>query len=110
MASDLAPLVDRIRVLVHEPASDPSNGLVALMEHTLTDGYAHALALEAEGMRVKRELDAAVIRVGQGARADELGALADRIAKIQGDLSRLRKDLDALRRRADVVRRSVRAA
>ncbi len=110
MGSDLAPLVDRIRLLVHEPTSDPSERLLQRMEHTLTDGYAHALALEAESMRIEREIDAAVTQLRNGARADKLGPLSDRLAATQRDLRRLRELLTMLRRHAEAVRRSLSAA
>ncbi len=107
MGSDLAPLVDRIHVLTHGPANDPPERLLARMEHTLTDGYAHALALEAKSLRIERQIDDAVARLGKGEDADELGALTDRVAAIRRDLVALRAHLEALRRRTDLVRRSL---
>jgi hypothetical protein len=108
MATDLASLVDRITFLVNEPGEDDPNRLLKRMEHTLTDGYAHALALEGESMRIEREIGRAVARIEEPASAEPLPALADRLASTQRDLRRLREVLVALRRRTEVVRRRTR--
>src|ERR687891_574469 len=53
---DLRPLIDRIRSLLDGRAADPGGTLTGL-EDTLTDGYAAALELEAERLRIERRLD-----------------------------------------------------
>ena len=105
--SDLAPLLARIRVLVEEPAPEEPALLLKRMERTLTDGYAHALVLEAETLRIEREMDAAIASTTAGEDAGRVGVLADRLAAVEHDLARLRAVLDALRRRLGGVRRSV---
>ena len=76
------------------------------IEDTLTEGYALALALDAERLRLER-------RIGEVARdadgrngslADELTALAARLKSTDGELVRLRTLLGSLRDRARDVR------
>jgi hypothetical protein len=52
--SPMTELLDRISGLIGAPERDSE-----LLERTLTDGYARALALEAEQQRLQRELAAA---------------------------------------------------
>ena len=105
MAGDLSLLLDRIRRLADEQSSGAPDALLARMEQTLTDGYAHALALEGERMRIEREIGEVLERLKTGGEAGNLRGLADRLASTRGDLDRLRAVLDLLRRRADGVRR-----
>jgi vacuolar-type H+-ATPase subunit I/STV1 len=107
MGTDLAPLVDRIRTLAHEPSGAASARLLERMENTLTDGYAHALAIEGESLRIERAIGAAVADRAEGAETESLPALAERLAETQRELRRLRDELAALRRRTEIVRRSV---
>lgn len=68
------------------------------IERTLTDGYAAALALEAERLRVERKIDgvaAAIDADPEGAK--ELSALAERRAELDGDLRHLRERLRVLK-------------
>ena len=72
----------------------------ALMERTLTDGYAHALTLEAERRRVLKELRelAATIESGNvGEKTKELAHLARRVELQDDMLTRLRELLARLR-------------
>jgi hypothetical protein len=86
MGDDLSILFDRIHVLLdHEEngSASPTDEV----EHTLTDGYARALALEAEGMRLEdriRELAGSADHVG------ELRGLKLRLYRIEDERSRLR--------------------
>lgn len=76
------------------------------LEWTLTDGYAQALALEAERYRLEKRLAevARGLRAGDAAqKAKELSALAARLEGNTGDLQRLRNALADLRRHADRV-------
>ena len=109
MATDLTSLVDRITHLVDEPGEDDPNRLLERMEHTLTDGYAHALALEGERIRIERQIGRAVARIDEVDSTERLPTLANRLASTDGELRRLRELLAALRRRTDVVRRLARA-
>src|SRR5690348_4694963 len=105
--ADYSMLLERIRELVDEPVGPERDALLARIEHTLTDGYARALALEAERLRIERRIGqmAAEIRHGDGERkAQEISALATRLSDADGDLAQLRGELQTLRRRASQVR------
>ncbi len=106
MQEELPRLLERIRVLAGRNATEPPDRLLATIEHTLTDGYAHALALEGERLRLERQLSEAVNRLDEDGRRGTLTSLAARIEANDLDLVRLRAALDALRRRADRVRRA----
>lgn len=91
-------------------------GDLAHLEHTLTDGYAKALALEAERWRIENRIAEVAGLIGSGdlgalgtvgGGAHELSGLVNRLALTDGELARLRGVLADLRRRADVVRSAV---
>jgi hypothetical protein len=88
-------LLERIDKLLSEPSRDG-----ALVERTLTDGYAHALTLEAEGRRLQSRL-ADVARSAQTgdptAKTRELSQLAKRIDGTSVELSHLRTLLAQLK-------------
>jgi ABC-type phosphate transport system auxiliary subunit len=91
------PLLDRISALVSARAPDARQ-----VELTLTDGYAHALSLEAEKWRLeKRRAEVAdEIHRGDTARkAAELAEIAKRLDGNAHDLVRLRSLLAKLRGR-----------
>lgn len=99
---DTDELFDRISAVVADAPRDRD-----AVERTLTDGYAQALALEAERYRLERKLadTARSITDGEaGARARELAAIAVRLEGNSGDLARLRGVLADLRRHADGLR------
>ena len=78
---------------------------MARLEHALTSGYAHALALEAERWRLEQRLSEAAKELGSDrVGPDEIAALADRISSAEGDLTRLRGLLAALRERVSAAR------
>ena len=108
---DMTTLFERIDALVAEPGSgEPA---LAQIEHTLTEGYARALALEAERWRLERRIGEVAAKLSEGnreKRTDELANLAQRIAMADGDLSLLRGRLSILRRAAHEVRASVATA
>jgi hypothetical protein len=100
---DLERLFDEIDALL----ADPASGDIALIERTLTDGYAQALSLEAERWRVEKRIGEVAATLDSGdasAKAKELTTLAKRLESSDGDLSRLRAVLADLRRVADAVR------
>jgi hypothetical protein len=77
------------------------------LEHTLTSGYAAALALEAERWRIERRIAEAAALVrgrGDGARAEEIALLARSLSSAEADLERLRTMLKVLRKRAVAAR------
>ena len=91
-----------------EPAELDPDRLLARLEHTLTDGYAYALLLEGESLRLEREIGQAF--AGSGDPHARLAGLADRRAAALRDLRRLRELLEALRSRTDRVRQTAEAA
>jgi hypothetical protein len=70
------------------------------LEHTLTDGYAWALALDAECDRLERRISDRAARLGVEGTADqarELSALARLLARRRRELEGLRDLLAVLR-------------
>ena len=87
MTDDLSLLIDRLRFLVDHPDE------LGAVEHTLTDGYAHALALEAE----RRRAEARVREVAGDANAlAEQRILKVRLEQIDAELAELRGLLASL--------------
>ena len=77
------------------------------IENTLTDGYACALAIEAEQWRLEKRLSAVahdIERGDVGEKALELSAIARRLDGNAANLAKLRSLLTELRRRANDVR------
>jgi hypothetical protein len=75
------------------------------LEATLTDGYAQALALEAERWRLERRLGE-VARAGRSDVDEELSSIGRRLTTADGELARLRRLLGSLHERARSARRS----
>jgi chromosome segregation ATPase len=102
-ADDYGVLCAEIETLL-DPVAAKEQSLERL-EDTLTEGYARALALEAERWRLERrigELGAAVDAGHQS--TDEIATLASRLSHASNRLDGLRALLARLRRRADAVR------
>jgi tRNA C32,U32 (ribose-2'-O)-methylase TrmJ len=95
---DLRPLIDRIRALLDGRTTDPG-GVLTDVEHTLTDGYALALELEGECLRIGRRMGQLTRTVEQPEEAEELRRLAARLVLTEEELSKLRTLLAELRRR-----------
>jgi hypothetical protein len=98
---------DEIRTLLDAPPSGDDAPSLDHIEHTLTAGYATALALEAERWRLERkiaEVAASLTDGGSELRHSELAQLGRRLSEADGDLAALRSLLSSLRMRADVVR------
>jgi predicted nucleic acid-binding Zn-ribbon protein len=96
-----------------EELLDDSAPTLARLEHTLTDGYAHALALEAELWRLERSLGELARRMGErdvADFADELRALARRLTRAERELESLRALLRRLHDRARAAREASRAS
>ena len=104
MPRDLRLLLDRIHELSNEQGDVAPQPLLAVIEHTLTDGYAVALALESESSRIQRRIADLAPRIESGDEALEMRQLGDRLAEATEDLAGLRASLVALRRRAETVR------
>jgi hypothetical protein len=104
MGGDLHLLLARIRELSQERSDLPPQPLLAEIEHTLTDGYARALALEGESWRIQKRIAELAAKIEGGEQAGEIRRLGERLARATADLAGLRASLDILRRRADAVR------
>ena len=75
------------------------------LESMLTDGYAQALALEAERWRLERRLGE-VAREGGDGIGDELSSIGRRLNLADDELAKLRALLRSLHERARSARRS----
>jgi hypothetical protein len=100
--NDLRPLIDRIRSLLNDRAADPG-GVVTDVEHTLTDGYALALELEAERLRIERRMTELARTVARPEEAGELRRLAASLIGTEAELAEVRALLAELRRLADAA-------
>jgi hypothetical protein len=101
------PLHDEIADLLSLPEDGAGAPSVEAIESTLTDGYAEALALEAERTRIERRLGEVVRVAGEvsaHSTAAELAELSDRLDTADGELARLRSLLHTLQARRRVAR------
>ena len=86
-------------------ALEPTRTSLGHVEDTLTTGYAHALALEVEQLRLKRRLlKLAAEPESRRGRASEAKELAGVLAGIETELHQLRLVLVSLRDRARELR------
>jgi hypothetical protein len=92
MSDDISILFDRIRVLLEgQPAArEPDTDL---LEDTLTDGYARALALDGERLRTEEEIRRLA---GSDEHLGEVRILKARLALLEEELSQLRGLLGTL--------------
>ena len=103
-ADEYTVLCEELRSLVDGAAAKRGPSL-AVLEDRLTEGYARALALEAEQLRLERRIGELGAGVGRGeAPADEIASLAASLSHASRRLDGLRSLLAALRKRADAVR------
>ena len=97
------PLREDIAELLRLPENGDGAPTLAAMESTLTDGYAEALALETERLRIERRLGEVARDAGEVSAhsvAAELAELSDRLDAADGELARLRSLLRTLQARA----------
>jgi len=81
--------------------------MLARVERALTDGYAHALSLEAERLRLERRMAQLAGELHDGnqeQKAEELFQVSRRITRKGAEIDRLRGTLSQLRARATAVR------
>jgi hypothetical protein len=107
VSQDLLLLIDDIRSLLDSPARGDGAPRLERLEETLTSGYARALALEAETLRLKRrlgELASTIARQSSPELADELTDVAHRLAASEGQIRILRELLSSLRHRVAGLR------
>jgi hypothetical protein len=96
--ADPLPLLEtEIRSLLDQPAGAGRPPRDAV-EHTLTTGYAHALRLDAERLRVERRLRDIVRSTRPDSAARDHAVLE--LARVDGELAQLRELLSTLRRQA----------
>jgi hypothetical protein len=98
---------DEIRTLLDSPPLGEDAPSIDAIEHTLTAGYARALALEAERWRLERRIAEVAAQLGRKPaddEHDELTQLGQRLSAADGDLTLLRDLLASLRSRANEVR------
>jgi ABC-type phosphate transport system auxiliary subunit len=100
-------LIEQIDELLAEPAETEEPATLARLERTLTDGYAYALALEAERYRLERRMSELAGELNDGnqeLKTKELALVSDRLTSNATVLSALRGTLTQLRARATAVR------
>ena len=78
---------------------------LARLEDTLTEGYARALAIEAERWRLERRIGE-VAREGRSDVGEELRSLGTQLTRADGELVELRGLLGTLHERARVLRKA----
>jgi hypothetical protein len=96
-----------IRLLLDAPAHGEGAPTRSTIEHTLTAGYARAMALEAEQARLRRRMtELAVYAANEDveSHASELRAHSARLRASERELLQLRELLRALRNRAAQTR------
>jgi len=100
-------MLERIETLLDAPATGEAAPSLASLEATLTEGYARALALEAERSRIERRFGEVARTVeppvASGA-ADELLALAKRLTHANAEIGSLRAVLRRLQARTRALR------
>ncbi len=93
-------LLSEIRSLLDTPTGAAKLDRDAV-EHTLTTGYAHALHLEGERLRIEGRLRSALRSVGGSSEAGgELAELTIELAQADQELARLRSLLSTLKSHA----------
>jgi ABC-type phosphate transport system auxiliary subunit len=109
MTQETTSLYEDIHALLQEAPGAEQGAFLARLEHTLTDGYARALVLEAERVRLERRMDELTDGLRDDpadAPTDELATIARRLNDADTELSSLRGTLARLRARARTIRAS----
>jgi hypothetical protein len=104
-ALDFHALCDELDALIAAPPARDQAGR-AQLERRLTDGYASAMSLEAERLKLERRIAEVAAQVSvrnRGAKTEELAELSSRLVETSGELERLRALLVKLRRRASAA-------
>ena len=91
-------VLETIQELLDDPAATAAT--TASLEATLTDGYAHALTLEGERLRLERSLRELVRSPGppNGERLRRIAELTDRVGHADRSLRELRSRLRVVRK------------
>ncbi|SRR6266516_2776396 len=98
------PLRDEIAELLNLPENGTGAPSIDAIESTLTDGYAEALALDAERWRIERRLGEVLRDGGDVADPREVARLSERLDSAHGELAGLRSLLRTLQARRRLVR------
>ena len=98
------PPRDEIAKLLRMPENGAGAPSLDAIESTLTDGYAEALALEAERSRIERRLGEVARDADDAADVREFAQLSDRLEAADGELARLRSLLRNLQARRRLAR------
>jgi DNA repair exonuclease SbcCD ATPase subunit len=93
---------ERIRSLLAAPTDGRGAPQREDLEEALTGGYAEALALDGERLRLERKIEQVTAKLARGGqnRPAELRSLMARLDEAEDDLAALRQLLLALRQRA----------
>jgi hypothetical protein len=108
VGGDPVTTLERIEDLLRAPATGDEAPTLEHLEETLTAGYAQALALEAERIRLERRLGEVAREAGGGdpsRLSAELASLAGRLTSADGELAKLRALLGSLYERTRTRRR-----
>jgi ABC-type phosphate transport system auxiliary subunit len=100
-------LLEQIDELLTVSSSSDEPATLAHLERTLTDGYAYALSLEAERLRLERRMTELAGELHDGNReqkAEELAQVSRRITHAGAEIDHLRDTLSQLRAHATAVR------
>ena len=100
------PLRDRIAELLSLPENGAGAPSLDSIESTLTDGYAAALALDAERWRLERRLGEVLRDGAEAPDAHEVAQLSERLETADGELAGLRSLLRRLQARRRLLRAS----
>ena len=99
-------VIDNILELLAAPRPAASKRFLARVDATLTDGYAHALQLEAERSRIERRIAEVVSGLGDQKahrHEPELVELSEKLMAVNANIASLRTLLTSLRdRRSDL--------
>ena len=109
MTQETSTLYEDIHALLQEAPGAEQGVFLARLEHTLTDGYARALVLEAERVRLERRMDELTDGLRNDAAdtpTDELATVARQLSDADSELTSLRGILARLRARARTIRAS----
>jgi ABC-type phosphate transport system auxiliary subunit len=104
---ELPALLEQIDDLLAHPTSVEEPATLARLERTLTDGYAHALSLEAERLRLERRMSELAGELNDGnqeQKTEELVQVSRRIVGTSEEIERLRDTLSQLRASARAAR------
>jgi hypothetical protein len=98
-------LLDRIETLLDGPSYGEDEPTLERLESTLTDGYAQALQLESDRLKIARRIgEVAASAAAAEAKAEELASLTLRLETTGIELDELRRRLASLSTRARAVR------